>query len=80
MYSGYLDRHTYSRDMRKQALDYVFSLLVFDNPEMGQIMHDCYLINMGKLIKYAHENHIDELYYISTIRDVLLKSGGVHLK
>lgn len=66
--------------MRQKALDFVFDLLIFDNPEQKSIMHDSYMLNMGSMIKYAHKAHIDELYYIFSIRHALLKSEGVHLK
>lgn len=71
--------HKYPNTSRQKALGYVFDMLEFSDcdQELAKIMYDSYLINMGKLMKYAHSRKIDELDYILSIRNVLLESKNV---
>ena len=72
------ERPPYPYELCKKALRCVFDSVEFKNPRISRIMRHSYFANLGLMLKYAYENHIDELEYILDIRDILLKKGCAH--
>lgn len=70
--------HEYPSRLRKKALGFVFDSVKFDDVDFGRIMRDCYFMNLCPMMRYAHQNRIDELDYLLAIRETLLKMPGVH--
>ncbi len=68
----------YETYLTRKALRFVFNTVKFDNQYLECLVYDSYLWNLGLMRQYARDNHIDEMSYILSIRDELLKSAGVH--
>ena len=68
----------YENYLIRKALRFVFDTVKFDNPYLEHLVYDSYLWNLGLMRQYARNNHIDEMSYILSIRDELLKSASVH--
>lgn len=54
----------------RKALAQVFNTVKFEDVVFREILHDSYLANLNSMIQYAHDNHIDELVYILSLRDI----------
>lgn len=70
--------HEYPPKIRQKALGFVFDSVKFDDVDFGRIMRDSYFMNLCPMMRYAHQNRIDELDYLLAIRETLLKMPGVH--
>ena len=55
----------------KKALAQVFNTVQFKDMVFRKILHDSYLANLNAMIQYAHDNDIDELAYMLSLRDIL---------
>ena len=56
----------------KKALAQVFNNIDFkEDIVFKEILHDSYLANLNSMIQYAHDNDIDELAYILSLRNRL---------
>ena len=78
MYRKKKEYHHYPKSLCKKAVSFVFDTLEFDDPELWQIMHDSYRTNIRIILQHAYKYRIDELEYIFSIRNMLLKSKGVY--
>ena len=67
----------YQNYLMRKALRFVFSTVKFEDPYVKCLVYDSYLWNLGLMRQYARDNCIDEMSYILSIRDELLKSSGV---
>ncbi|MBO4480300.1 MAG: hypothetical protein J5742_01580 [Alphaproteobacteria bacterium] len=68
----------YPNYLCRKALRFVFNTVKFDDPYMACLVYDSYLWNLGIMREYARDHNIDEMAYILSIRDTLLKSFNVH--
>lgn len=73
-----INRSPYSNKLCHKAVQFVFNTIEYNDPHMTKIVRDSYFINLGILREYARDNHIDEMGYILSIRDELLKSDMAH--
>jgi hypothetical protein len=77
--SGKKKKHSpYQNYLMRKALRFVFNTVRFDNPYTKSLVYESYLLNLGLMRQYARDNRIDEMSYILSIRDELLKSPGVY--
>ena len=70
----------YSFTEYKNALDEVFRSVSFESAEMRYILWDSYRINLWDLAFFAINNKIDEIEYIKSIKDELLKDPKCKLR
>lgn len=68
----------YSENMLRNELSVVFSSLYFADKQMQEVLFDSYFLNFRNLILYAHNNNIDEMDYVRSIRSVLLSYPKVY--
>jgi hypothetical protein len=68
----------YQNYLARKALRFVFNTVKFDDPYLECIIYDSYLWNLGLMRQYARDHRVDEMSYILSIRDELLKTQGVH--
>ena len=66
-------KYTYSQYM--DALNSVFSSLFFESATTRFNLLGSYRMNLKLMVLYAIENDIDELVYIRSLRDILLKDA-----
>ena len=70
----------YSFTEYRRALDEVFRSVFFQSAKMRRIVWDSYIINLWDLVFYAINNRIDEIEYIKSIKDELLKDPKCKLR
>ncbi|MBQ9540424.1 MAG: hypothetical protein IJU89_03305 [Alphaproteobacteria bacterium] len=64
---------TYTDLELRHALTDVFKSVYFVNKRTKNKLQGSYFLNFHNLVNYARDNNIDEIKYIHSIRDVLLK-------
>ena len=74
------NRPNYSENALRNELSVVFSSVYFEDKEEQHLMFDTYFLNIHNFINYARDNDIDEMYYIRSIRAILLESPKIHEK
>ena len=67
----------YTKEEQRAALGEAFKSLYFKTSYLRQITYMSYKINLTMMVEYAISNNIDELEYIRSIRQVLLKDKSV---
>ncbi len=68
----------YTKEEQRAALGEAFKSLYFKTAALRQITYNSYKINLAVMVEYAIQNNIDELEYIKSIRQVLLKDNSVY--
>lgn len=68
----------YTKEEQRAALGEAFKSLYFKTATLRQITYMSYKINLSLMVEYAIRNNIDELEYIRSIRQVLLKDNSVY--
>lgn len=68
----------YTKEEHRAALGEAFKSLHFKTVFLRQITYMSYKINLTAMVEYAIRNNIDELEYIKSIRQVLLKDSSVY--
>lgn len=68
----------YTKEEQRAALGEAFKSLYFKTAYLRQITYLSYKINLTAMVEYAIRNNIDELEYIKSIRQVLLKDNSVY--
>ncbi len=63
----------YSDIELRHELNAVFKSVYFINKREKNKLQQSYFLNFYSLISYARENNINEMDYIHSIRDILLK-------
>jgi len=66
-------KQNYTYVQYKKALDDVFETLFFVSARKRFILIGSYRMNLRNMVLYALDNHIDEIEYIQSIREVLLQ-------
>ena len=72
------ENQNYTYTEYKAALDSVFDSLFFESAHTRFILIGSYRMNLRNMVLYALDNNIDEIEYIKSIRNILLKDRGCH--